>query len=265
LTTSKLLIVNADDFGFTADVNEGIIEAHRRGIVTSATLMANGEAFEHAVRLAQQTPSLDLGAHLTLVGGYSVAQPGIPLPASPKGLALALMAGRLHLYQECAAQIRKILDAGLRLTHLDTHKHAHLLPPVAEAVGRVSREFGIPWVRRPLEAPLAGWLARRRLRKHGCRMADHLAGFAETGRLDEDRLLKLVRRIPAGLTELLCHPGYCRSELRASPATRLRESRELELVALTSPAVRQRLEECNVRLVDFCSVETALGSGSVPD
>ena len=265
MTAPKLLIVNADDFGFSADVNEGIIEAHRRGIVTSATLMANGEAFEHAVRLAQQTPSLDLGAHLSLIGGHSVAQPGASLPASPAALAALVMTGQFHPYPECAAQVRKILDAGLRITHLDTHKHAHLLPPVAEAVGRVSQDFGIRWVRPPLEAPVAGWLSRRRLRKHGCRMADHLLGFAETGRLDEDRLLKLVRRIPAGLTELLCHPGYCRSELRASPATRLKESRELELEALTSPAVRRRLEEFNVRLVNYSSVEAALARASMPD
>lgn len=265
MTAPKLLIVNADDFGFTSDVNEGIIEAHRSGIVTSATLMANGQAFEHAVRLAQQTPSLDLGAHLTLVGGYSIAQPGRHLPASPAALAALVMTGQFHPYPECAAQVRKILDAGLRLTHLDAHKHAHLLPPVAEALGRVSREFGIRWVRRPLPAPVAGWLARRRLRKHGCRLTDHLLGYAETGRLDQDRLLELVRQIPPGLSELLCHPGYCRSELRASPATRLKESRELELEALTSPLVRRRLEESNVRLASYSSIEAALGNASMPD
>ncbi|MCL6546784.1 MAG: ChbG/HpnK family deacetylase, partial [Bryobacteraceae bacterium] len=173
--------------------------------------------------------------------------------------------GQLHHYPECAAQVRKILHAGLRLTHLDTHKHAHLLPPVAEALGRVSREFGIRWVRRPLPAPVVGWLARRRLGKHGCRMADQLLGFAETGRLDQDRLLVLVRQIPPGLSELLCHPGYCRSELRASTATRLKESRELELEALTSPAVRQGLEDYGVRLVNYSSVEAAFGTSSIPD
>lgn len=264
MTAPKFLIVNADDFGFTSDVNEGIIEAHRRGIVTSATLMATGKAFEHAVRLARQTPSLDLGAHLTLIGGYSAAQPGRPLSSSPAGLAALVMTGRFDPYPECAAQVRKILEAGLRLTHLDTHKHSHLLPPVAEAVGRVSREFGIRWVRRPLEAPVAGWLARRLLHRHGCRMTDHLLGFAETGRLNQARLLALAPQIPPGVSELLCHPGYCRSELRASPDTRLKQSREIELEALTSPTIRQRLQECNVRLVSYSSVEEALGWNSMP-
>jgi hypothetical protein len=126
------------------------------------------------------------------------------------------MTGQFHPYPECAAQVRKILDAGLRITHLDTHKHAHLLPPVAEAVGRVSQDFGIRWVRPPLEAPVAGWLSRRRLRKHGCRMADHLLGFAETGRLDEDRLLKLVRRIPPPAS-----PNCCATRLLPVRAARI--------------------------------------------
>lgn len=265
MTASKLLIVNADDFGFTSDVNEGIIEAHRRGIVTSATLMATGAAFEYAVRLARQTPSLDLGAHLTLIGGYSAAQPDRALPSSPAALAAMVMTGRFHPYPEFAAQVRKILNTGLRLTHLDTHKHSHLLPPVAEALGRVSREFGIRWVRRPLRVPVAGWLARRLLSRYGCRMTDHLLGFAETGRLNQARLLALAPQIPSGVSELLCHPGYCRSELRTAPDTRLKECREAELEALTSPAVRQRLQECNVRLVNYAFLEAALGGGSIPE
>lgn len=264
MTAPKFLIVNADDFGFTSDVNEGIIEAHRRGIVTSATLMATGAAFEHAVRLARQTPSLDVGVHLTLVGGQSAAQPGRPLPSSPAALAAMVMTGRFDPYPECAAQVRKILDARVRPTHLDTHKHSHLLPAVAEAVGRVSQEFGIRWVRRPLEAPVAGWLARRLLRRYGCRMTDHLLGFAETGHLNQARLLALAPQISPGVSELLCHPGYCRAELRASPDTRLKQSRVIELEALTSPTIRQRLQECNVRLVSYSSVEAVLEGGFIP-
>lgn len=248
-------MVNADDFGFTPDVNEGILEAHRKGIVTATSLMANGAAFEHAVKLALENSTLDVGAHLVLIGGTSLAARGRALPSSPWALVAALARGRLNAYEECAAQVRKILSAGLQPSHLDTHKHAHVLPPVAEAVGRVSEEFGIRWVRRPLSVPVVGRLARRHLLRRGCRLTDHLAGFRETGRLDLARLLALLRRLPDGVTELLCHPGYCRKELRASAATRLKESRAQELEALTAPEARRLLDQLGVRLAAFRELE----------
>ena len=148
------LVVNADDFGFTRDVNAGIVEAHRNGILTATTLMATGDAFDDAVRLAKETPSLDIGCHLVLVGA-----PGFPLTIPQLVRAVAL--GRIRIYDELVQQVRRIVDAGLSPTHLDTHKHTHLLPPVLEAVARISEEFRIPWVRRPFDFPLqpggVGW------------------------------------------------------------------------------------------------------------
>ena len=134
----KYLITNADDFGFTRDVNEGIVHAHRHGILTATTLMATGPAFDHAVELARENPALDVGVHLVLVGseGY---------PSTVARLVASL--GRMRIYDELARQVGKVVDAGIRPTHLDTHKHTHLLPPVLEAVARLSEEFKIPWVR----------------------------------------------------------------------------------------------------------------------
>src|ERR1700691_5844034 len=100
---SKRLIVNADDFGFTRDVNEGIIETHRNGILTATTLMANGAAFDHAVALARENPSLDVGCHLVLVQGRSVADPSRELPATLTELARALLRGKLPVYEELLA------------------------------------------------------------------------------------------------------------------------------------------------------------------
>ncbi len=229
----KRLVVNADDFGFTRDVNQGIVEAHCRGILTATTLMSTGEAFEHAVQLARENPSLDVGCHLVLVGAP-------PLPRTVLELTRALAAGRIKVFDELTAQVRRILDAGLRPTHLDTHKHTHLLPPVLDAVARISEEYKIPWVRRPFDFPLTpagvSWtkratsrafgVVRRRfarvLARHGCRSTDHFAGFH----------------------------GFCTDELRAA-RTRLKESREQELRALTSPEVRAALEESGVKLVNY--------------
>jgi predicted glycoside hydrolase/deacetylase ChbG (UPF0249 family) len=257
----RSLVVNADDFGFTRDVNQGIIEAHQRGILTSTTLMATGVSFDDAVQLAKGNPALDIGCHLVLVGSA-------PFPATVAKLMHAVALKRIRIYDELAAQVRRVLDAGLTPTHLDTHKHTHLLPAVLDAVARVSEEFGIPWVRRPFDFPLqpggirwkkravnqAFGLVRGRfesvLRSHGCRFTEHFAGFQMTGNYDAAALVALIRMLPEGSTEFMCHPGRCGEELRAAK-TRLKESREQELRALTSPEVRAALEESNVRLAGF--------------
>jgi chitin disaccharide deacetylase len=260
----RALAVNADDFGFTRDVNAGIVEAHVDGILTSTTLMATGAAFDDAVRLARQHPSLDIGCHLVLVG-----EP--PFPATVAKLIQAVAFKRIRVYQELAAQVRRILDAGIKPTHLDTHKHTHLLPPVLDAVARLSQEFQIPWVRRPFDFPLQpggiGWkkravssafgVVRRRsgrvLRAHHCRFTDHFAGFQLTGDYDAATLVQLIRALPEGSTEFMCHPGRCGRELKAA-RTRLKESREEELRALTSPVVRAALTEAGVRLAGFAQL-----------
>ncbi len=257
----KRLVVNADDFGFTRDVNQGIVEAHRNGILTATTLMANGDAFDDAVRLAKENPSLDIGCHLVLVGG-----PG--LPGTVPQLIQAIALGRIRVYEELAGQVRKILEAGLAPTHLDTHKHTHLLPPVLDAVVRISEEFSIPWVRRPFDFPMhssrPGLVTRavsgsfgvvrgrfeREFARRGCRSTDHFAGFQITGNYDAAELAALIHALPEGSTEFMCHPGVCTAELRAA-STRLKESRERELRALTSAEVRVALKEARVELASY--------------
>jgi predicted glycoside hydrolase/deacetylase ChbG (UPF0249 family) len=254
------LIVNADDFGWTRDVNDGIVHAHRNGILTATTLMAGGAAFDHAVALARETPSLNVGCHLTLLQTTSVLT-GRPLPAAFPDLFRAIALGRIDLYGELSAQVRKILAAGIVPAHLDTHKHTHILPPVASAVARIVREFGIRWVRLPFDfGPVSGLAARlmhtqknglaRKLRAAGAITTDHFTGFAITGRVDEANLLRVIRTLPEGTTELMCHPGFCREELQAS-TTRLKQSREIELNALTSVAVRAALAERRVELANY--------------
>lgn len=270
MSARKRLIVNADDFGFTPDVNEGIFEAHRRGILTATTLMANGAAFEDAVRRARELPSLDVGCHLVLVGGTSLCT-GKALPPTAGRLLLALAGRQIRPYEELRAQIIRILETGIRPTHLDTHKHTHLAPPVLEAVARLGEEFGIAWIRRPLDFPIQAGrsgllpplvrvtsrslgLLRRRfqrvLHKHRCRTTDHFAGFQLTGRLRTAELIALLAQLPEGTTELMCHPGKCGPALRAA-RTRLKESREAELEALTAPEVRTVVERSGIELATY--------------
>ena len=273
MNTRKRLVVNADDFGFTPDVNAGIVEAHRRGILTATTLMANGAAFEDAARLARQTPSLDIGCHLVLIGGGSLLGVNARLPATAPRLLAAIASREIKIYDELAAQIRRIFAAGIRPTHLDTHKHTHLAPPVLEAVARLSEEFGVVWVRRPFDLPLntlrgvapralqltsraLGLLRgqfQRTLEKRHCRTTDYFAGFQITGRFRTQELVDLLGAIPTGITELMCHPGHCGQELR-NARTRLKESRERELEALTAPETRRAVDKNGIELVGFGSL-----------
>jgi predicted glycoside hydrolase/deacetylase ChbG (UPF0249 family) len=238
------VIFNADDFGFTRDVNDGIIEAHRHGVLTATTLMANGNAFDHAVACARDAPSLDIGVHLVMVQGQSVSRPGHAMPATLQDLAFALLRGQIPVYEEAAAQVRKIIAAGIRPSHIDTHKHTHLFPPVLKALVRVAKEFGIPWVRQRLIGPSKA-LA-------GLRTTDHFTGFRETGSLNEVAMIRTLEKLPDGLTEFMCHPGNCGPELQGA-ATRLKESRAIELAALTSPEVRRVIERRGITLTDYRS------------
>jgi chitin disaccharide deacetylase len=238
----KRLIINADDFGFTHDVNAGIIQAHREGVLTSATLMANGDAFDDAVRLAHETPTLDVGCHLVLVQGRSVLD-GSPLPETP----LRLLFQKIDVYEELRAQIQKILAAGIWPTHLDSHKHTHLLPSIFRAAVRLAKEFCIPYIRRPL--PSIDYY-RRVAHASDVLMTDHLLGFRLTGTLTEDTLAAALERLPDGETEFLCHPGLLGPEL-ARASTRLKESRVRELEAITSPRIRALISAKGIRLSSF--------------
>jgi chitin disaccharide deacetylase len=273
LIARRQLVVNADDFGFTPDVNEGIVEAHRHGILTATTLMANGGAFDDAIGWARRVPTLDIGCHLVLIGGASLLT-GRPLPSTVPQLLAALVRREVRPYDELTAQVRKTLAAGIRPTHLDTHKHTHLAPPVLDAVARIARDFGIRWVRRPFDFPLDGLggavprlkrltsdalgLMRRRFHRvlsaHGCRTTDHFAGFQITGRFKAGELVELFAALPEGSTELMCHPGRCGAALRSAP-TRLKESREDELHALIAPEVRQAIDGNRIDLVNYMQLQ----------
>jgi predicted glycoside hydrolase/deacetylase ChbG (UPF0249 family) len=270
---AKYMAVNADDFGLTRDVNAGIVEAHVHGILTSTTLMANGVEFHDAVRLARECPTLDVGVHFVLVGGYSLLDPSRELPHTVSGLMKAMALRRIRVYEELRAQIVKVVEAGLQPTHVDTHKHTHLLPPVLDAVARLSEEFGVRWVRRPFDLPLTGspdevpWSKRavsmafngvrghfhRALARHHCSTTDWFAGFQITGRIGAHSVVHVLDHLPQGTTEFMVHPGFCTAELRAV-RTRLKESREQELRALIHPDVREAVRRNSIRLTAYGSM-----------
>jgi len=281
----RRLIVNADDFGLTHGVNLAIAEAHQRGIVTSTTLMANSKAFDEAAEIAKSNSNWSVGCHVVLVDGEPLVEPGRvrSLVASGTerfhdGLSAVTMRaalGRLDSDQvetEAIAQIRKLQDRGIKVSHVDTHKHTHMFPAVLQGVLRAARTCGVRAIRNPFEsfaADFAGsrkklWkryvqvkllhnLAgpfRRAVARAGMRTPDGTLGIVATGSLDAQLFQGLAESIPEGTWEFVCHPGYLDDDLR-SIGTRLRESRVKELELLTSPESRQALEKHGVELISY--------------
>lgn len=244
----KRLVVTADDFGLTPGVTDGILAAHRDGIVTRTSIIAAGRAFEYAVEQARAHPSLGLGLHFTLVEEQAVSDPRVQLPKSYGGVVL----GRVPLSfveAELRAQLRKCLDAGLTLTHIDSHQHVHALPSIMGIVLRVAEEHGIRRVRLPLDLPSLRspaksalcWLARYdAARNPGRFVCDRMAGLFESGSLNEAALLRIVDLLGEGITELVCHPGHADALCREHYA-HWNYHWDTELAALTSPKVRERL------------------------
>jgi predicted glycoside hydrolase/deacetylase ChbG (UPF0249 family) len=279
------LILNADDFGLTAGVNRAIIELHRAGRLTSATLMARAAATDEAIDLARATPSLGVGCHAVLVDGEPVLSPQkLPtlvdrhtsrLQPTLSPFLGRLFAGRIRSFEieaEAAAQIALLQSRGLRLTHVDTHKHTHMFPAVLRPVLRAAKAAGIRSVRNPFESawslratPGAPWLRRtevnllrlfepafrRIVAEEGFTTTDGAIGVLATGTLDEPTVSSLLRNLPPGTWELVTHPGYNDRDL-SQAHTRLQASRETERQALG--AVKQFP---NLDLVSFAALELA--------
>jgi hopanoid biosynthesis associated protein HpnK len=283
----KQLILNADDFGMTLGVNEGIIRAHREGILTSATLMANGEAFDDAVERARANKELGVGCHLVLVGGKCVAtkdsvaslvDAGGNLPDSLPLFVAKISSGIIRteeIERELRAQIGRVRAAGIEPTHLDTHKHTHAHPRVMEALGKVAKECGIARVRKPIENLRDSWetsqaggqgvsmqiLAAGAVRaiapqftaisrRYGLLSPDHFLGLAMTGQLSPTVLRSVIGTVVDGTTEIMLHPGICDADLARS-GSRLQKQREDELQGLLDPGVRSAVTERGIRLISY--------------
>jgi hopanoid biosynthesis associated protein HpnK len=284
------LVVNADDLGLTVGVNDGIFDAHDRGILTSASLFANAPATSDAIRRVRSTPSLGVGVHLALVDGIPTLPPDqVPtlleddgrFRRSWKPFIVACLRGKVSLVEverELTAQVERLRRAGIRLTHLDGHQHVHAYPPIFALVTRIAARFGIPVVRvpyerRPSSRGEADWgrtvrlqslfnlaigpWARRDYRTAGTRelRTPHFVGRIHTGVLTAARLSGLIRGLQPGVTELMVHPGYADDEL-ARTGTRLLASRQSELDLLCSPEARALLAGERVGLLrhDLTSV-----------
>jgi predicted glycoside hydrolase/deacetylase ChbG (UPF0249 family) len=286
----KNLIVNADDLGWTEGVNRGILEAFHHGIVTSTSLLANGSAFKGGAEAARSAPGLGVGVHLNLSDGPSIADretvttllnDGGEFAGGPESLLLRRARGGLSLSEvenEWDAQIQKVRDTGIAPTHLDGHKHVHMLPGLFEIALRLAKRHEISAIRVALEASSlraalsagskqhAGVVIKQGVQARGLKLlardarelagragistADYFCGIAQTGELTREGVEQLVKNLPDGTTELMCHPGYLDSALQKSD-TRLQDSRPNELQILTDTGIRNLVASLGIRLIDY--------------
>jgi predicted glycoside hydrolase/deacetylase ChbG (UPF0249 family) len=285
----RRLIINADDLGLTPGINRAILESSQRGVVTSATLMANSAAFTDAVACIRSLPDneLGVGCHLVLVDGEPIT-PSDKVPSLTnrstefrRGIGELAWAARMkkldpsEIESEAVAQFKKVQSAGLQPSHFDTHKHSHLFTEILEPTLRAAHTCNIPAVRNPFEPPNPlplSFLARyrkllmryfqlqllrtmrsgwlRRVQASGLRTPDGSFGVITTGDIDMTLIRALLENMPDGTWELVCHPGYNDTDLD-KVRTRLRASRVQELEILTNPDVRKLIDSLGIELISY--------------
>jgi len=275
------LIIHADDFGLSEKVNQGIVKAHCNGIVTSTSLMATGAAFESAIELSRSTPTLDTGIHLTL----TEEEPASKRDDIPTLLdndqcfhdhAITFikryMVRKISLdevKQELDAQICKILDYGVSVSHLDSHQHIHMLPGIRKVVGELAKKYAIPAIRYPKESMMLYMLKEEgglnRLaqllglntfctiaRTSGTQQPDRFFGFFYGGSLTKERLWKILQQLDPGATnEIMCHPGMYDDTCKYNHWGYHWQN---ELDALTDQKIKNHIDSSGIKLISYADI-----------
>jgi hopanoid biosynthesis associated protein HpnK len=279
----KKIIFTGDDFGLAVPVNEAIVEAHRQGVLTTASLMVGSQFSHDAVARAKEVPSLRVGLHLTLVEGTPV------LPADEvrdlvdacgifstrlarSGFKFFFYPGiRRQLEAEIRAQFEAFCKTGLALDHVNAHNHMHLHPTILRLMLKVGKDYGLKAVRLPNEPPVKSWkaagvslgprlissiclspwinLMKLLLRRSHMRHNDFLLGMTDSGAMTLDLALRFVRNLPRGVTEICFHPATRRcAEIDRTMRTYRHEE---EFRALTSNVLIQAVQEAGAQAIAF--------------
>ncbi len=279
----KKLIINADDFGLHEAVNAAIAKGYCEGVITSTTLMPGAPAFADAVAVAKKLPGLGVGVHLTLVGERPVAPPSEVrslvddsgrFAAQYPQFLLRYLKGRVCLREiklELMAQIEKVLQQGIEITHLDSHQHLHVFPGILEIVLELAAAYRIPALRIPAEPYLfsggypysAGrWAgrcgltflakrARQKAKEQGVLTTDHFFGMLAGGNMRQEYLHRIIASLPKGCSEIMIHPGLDSSLLAGEFGWPY--AWEAELAAVCSDETKDLLEKEKVALCSYQS------------
>jgi predicted glycoside hydrolase/deacetylase ChbG (UPF0249 family) len=274
----KKLVVNADDFGLTEGISSGIIEGFNNGIIASASLITTMPAFPHAVGLALENPHLDIGVHLSLTVGQPCAKSAKLAPILKKGMFVqsyrrvikTVYANDIRLVDiktEMSAQIRKVQDAGLNITHLDSHQHIHMVPRLFRLLLALMKDHQIPFIRIPNELIRAhnlrnskGWglfvlgligkLSRKTVIHSGLNTSEYFWGLSCSESMSLHDLICVLRSLRPGINELMCHPGYNDATLKAiydRPSFRQQELSALTCQEAFDLVAREDIELTNYR------------------
>lgn len=280
----RRLIVHADDLGISESVNSAIKEAHVNGVVTSASIMAVGAAFGHAVDICRSLPELDIGVHLTLIEERpllpvddvpSLVTPGGNFHESASAFTRRYFLRQLSLrevYLELDAQIRHVVDTGLSVSHLDSHQHIHMLPGIFDVTIILAEKYGIPAVRIPheklrlnllLRAPslartaqqlvLGGFCLAATRRMGSVRRTDHFAGFLFGGAMNRENIQRVLKNLPPdGCIELMCHPNLSSSD---GLYDHWNYDGAGELEALIDPTLPKQFDDLGIQLISYANLE----------
>ena len=278
----KRVIVNADDFGLSPEVNAGVIRAHRDGILGSASLMVAEPAAKAAAELARQNPALDVGLHAVVCRGRSILDAAHlrgAVDASGRFLENPVRAGmryffdrsmRTKMTDELRAQVERHLELVGYLNHIDGHLNFHVHPLFAAILIDLAVEYKVPCIRLPRESVITTLRLRRnnvpsklteavifrilsrRMRRmmteRGLRSTDALFGLHQSGHLDEDYIVGVIDQLREGTTELYFHPAADVGGIPPSPAA------QLEVEILTSPRMRDAIDRNHIELITFADL-----------
>jgi hopanoid biosynthesis associated protein HpnK len=282
----KRAIITGDDFGLALPVNEAIIDAHCRGILTSASIMPGERWFEDAVEKARSHPTLSVGLHLTLVEGHSVlshdqtpdltdANGAFSPHLAQAGFKFFFYPGiRKQLEAEIRAQFEAFRKTGLPLDHADAHNHMHLHPTILRLLLKVGKEYGLKAVRLPNEPPLLSWKASRKwfgsrmgsaaflspwivlmkqmLRRAEMRHNDYLLGMTDSGAMTADLIMRLIGKLAGGTYEFCFHPAMRRStEINLTMPDYRHED---EYKTLIDPSLKEAFEKAQVHRISYSSL-----------
>jgi chitin disaccharide deacetylase len=273
----KKLIISADDFGLTEGINRGIIECARNGTVTSASIMVNTPAFPQAAALAGECPALDIGVHLNLVKGKPLlTKAEIPSLVNTAGnfytlppFTLRLFTGRINLIEaekELRAQLGAALKAGLKITHLDSHRHFHTYPAMLKLIIKIAKDYHIGAIRCPLgltaipggvKEGILNCLSRNASARLDAARVRHNDRFFELVRIESKKdylgaMEKFCANLGDAVTELDTHPGYMTGDLDGIEATI--HNRERQVKILTDPALTALLKKYDIGLLNYGAI-----------
>ena len=282
----RKLIINADDFGLHEDINNGIIDAFQNGCLTSTSIMASAPAFDHAISLARANPTLGIGIHLTLVGGVAPVLPveEVPTLVDENGLFYPNYiefikrfylgkVKKVEIIHELRAQIRKVLETEIPVTHVDSHQHLHVLPGITSMVVSLCRQHNLTNIRLPEESysdsygysaslgrkigrdglSFCAHLARKKFSQAGIEGPDYFYGMLAGGNISIPVVENFLDAMEDGVSEIMTHPGSNAEELKKLFSWGYNWEQERD--TFLSSEIKEAIERNSIKLINFGGLE----------